>query len=521
MNTGHRVRSRALVLAVCLCALAAARPGLAQATPDVASLDAYFGKALADWDVPGMSIAIVKDGRVVLSKGYGVRERGRPELVDEHTRFAIASNSKAFTAAALAVLVDQKTLSWDDPVRRWLPWFELRDPVASAEIRVRDLVSHRAGLGTLSGDLLWYGTSWSREEVLRRVRFLEPRFPFRAQYGYSNVMFVAAGEVVAAASGQSWDAFVDAQFFRPLGMSDTVTSVRALAPGGNTATPHGPVGTGARVFSWYSCDAAAAAAGVISSAHDMARWLLLQLGRGTFDGRAYYSDAQSRAMWTPLVSFTISKEAEARSPTTHFRGYGMGWNLRDYHGRLIVSHGGAYDGMYSAVSLVPEEGLGVVVLTNAMTGIGDALAARVVDAYLGVPGRDPSRDGLERERDHVKRWTGAIRKAAEPEFPGTKPSLALDAYAGTYSGNLYGEATVSLESGALVLRLLANPDLVADLSPLQFDTFLVRWRKAFPWFAEGRAQFVLDDRGQVARLELNVPNEDFWFQEIDLRRSPR
>ena len=521
MNTSHRLPVRAVLLVVCLLGLSAPRSSLAQVAPDVAALDAYFAKALGDWDVPGMSVAIVKDGRVVLLKGYGVRERGKPEPVDEHTRFAIASNSKAFTAAALAVLVDQKRLSWDDPVRKWLPWFELRDPIASAEIRVRDLVSHRAGLGTLSGDLLWYGTPWSREEVLRRVRFLEPRFPFRTQYGYSNVMFIAAGEVVASASGQSWDEFVASQFFGPLGMADTVTSVKALPPGGNTATPHGPVGTGARTYAWYSGDAAAAAAGVISSAHDMARWLMLQLGRGTLDGRTYFSEPQSRAMWTPIVSFTISREAEARSPTTHFRGYGMGWNLRDYHGRLIASHGGAYDGMYSAVSLVPEERLGVVVLTNAMTSIGDALAARVVDAYLGATARDWSQEHLEREREHVKQWTGAIQKAKEPELPGTKPSLSLEAYAGTYSGNVYGEASVSLDSGALVLRLLANPDLVADLSPLQLDTFVIRWRKAFPWFAEGRAQFVLDNRGQVTRLELNVPNEDFWFQELDLRRTAR
>jgi CubicO group peptidase (beta-lactamase class C family) len=521
MNASHRLPVRALLLLVCLWSLAAPRSTLAQAAPDVAALDAYFARALAEWDVPGMSVAVVKDGQVVLAKGYGVRERGKPERVDEHTRFAIASNTKAFTAAALAVLVDQKKLSWDDPVRKWLPWFELRDPIASAEIRVRDLVSHRAGLGELSGDLLWYGTPWSREEVLRRARFLEPRFPFRTQYGYSNVMFVAAGEVVAAASGLSWDAFVEAQFFGPLGMSDTVTTVRALSPGSNTATPHGPVGTGERAYPWYSWDAAAAAAGVISSAHDMSRWLLLQLGRGTLDGRTYFSDPQSRAMWTPHISFTISREAEARSPTTHFRGYGMGWSLRDYHGRMIASHGGAYDGMYSALSLVPEERLGVVVLTNGMTGLGDALAARVVDAYLGVPERDWSRELLEREREHVRQRADAVRKAIEPEFPGTKPSLALEAYAGSYSGNVYGEATVSLESGALVLRLAANPDLVADLSPLQFDTFLIRWRKAFPWFAEGRAQFVLDNRGQVARLELNVPNEDFWFQEIDLRKAPR
>jgi len=293
---------RAVQAALVMSALAVATPAAAQAVVaerppvaapapvDVAALDAYIAKARADWDVPGLAVAIVKDGKIVLEKGYGVRERGRPEPVDARTLFAIASNTKAFTAAALAALVDQKRVSWDDPVRKYLPRLELRDPVASADLRVSDLLSHRAGLGTFSGDLLWYGTSFSREEVLRRVRFLQARYPFRYQYGYSNVMFVAAGEVVAAVTGGTWDAFVKEQFFSPLGMSDTITSIRQLPGRSNLATPHGPVGTGTRAYPWYDWDGAAAAAGVISSAHDMSRWMLLQLGRGTLDGRTYFTE---------------------------------------------------------------------------------------------------------------------------------------------------------------------------------------------------------------------------------------
>ena len=389
-RTGTRARTKVrgrATLRACLFVflLGVASSVSAQAPPDVGALDAYFTRALADWEVPGMSVAIVKDGRVVLQKGYGVRERGKPEHVDERTLFAIASNTKAFTAAAVAVLVDQQKVGWDEPVRSYLPRFELQDPLASADLRVRDLLSHRSGLGTFSGDLLWYNTTFGADEVLRRVRYLQPRFPFRTQYGYSNLMFLAAGEVVAAASGTSWDAFVQAQFLDPLGMADTLTSVRGLPGRDNVATPHGPVGTGARPYPWYSSAAGGAAGGLISSARDMTRWLLLQLGRGRLDGRQYFTDAQARTMWTPHVALTISRESETTSPTTHFNAYGLGWMLRDYHGRLIASHGGGLDGMYSAVAVVPDERLGVVVLTNGMTNIGDALVMRVIDAYSRSP----------------------------------------------------------------------------------------------------------------------------------------
>jgi CubicO group peptidase (beta-lactamase class C family) len=496
-------------LATCLCAQPA----------DLAALDAYYAQARQEWDVPGLAVAIVKDGQVVLEKGYGVRERSRSAAVDEHTLFAIASNTKAFTAAALATLVDTGTVGWDDPVRRYLPWLELRDPVASADLRVRDLLSHRSGLGTFSGDLLWYNTPWSADEVLRRVRYLEPRFPFRAAYGYSNVMFIAAGQVVAAASGMPWEAYVKTHFLDPLGMRETVTSVQALTGRTNVATPHGPVATGARPYAWNSWEAAAAAGGVISSVHDMSRWLLLQLGRGTLDGRQYFSEAQSRTMWTPHVSFTVDKEYEMRSPTTHFRGYGLGWGVRDYHGRLIASHTGAYDGMYSAVSLVPEERLGIVVLTNGMTALPEALVSRTIDVFLGLAGREWSREGLERERAHLVARRASEAAARQVQVPATKPSLPLDRYAGRYGGQVYGDATVRVEDGSLVLRLQANPQFVADLTHLQLDTFVVTWRHDFPWFGSGRAHFVLASDARITRLNLEVPNEDFWFEELDLRRQ--
>jgi CubicO group peptidase (beta-lactamase class C family) len=494
----------------------------AQAPPDVGALDAYFARALTDWDVPGMAVAIVKDGRIVIEKGYGVRERGKPGHVDDRTLFAIASNTKAFTAAAIAALVDQQKVGWDEPVRQYLPRFELQDALASADLRVRDLLSHRSGLGTFSGDLLWYNTTFDVEDVLRRARYLQPRSPFRTAFGYSNLMFLAAGQVVAAASGTTWDGFVQAHFLDPLGMNDTLTSVRAVPGRQNVATPHGPVGTGSRPYPWYDSQAGGAAGGLVSSAHDMTRWLLLQLGRGTLDGRQYFSEEQARTMWTPHVSLTISRESESASPTTHFNAYGLGWMLRDYHGRLIASHGGALDGMYSAVAIVPDERLGIVVLTNAMTGIGDALVMRVIDAYLppstGLRERDWSVEGLERARAQQRTRAARVANVRQVHVPGTRPSLPIQLYAGRYTGRFYGDAVVTLEHGTLVMRLLANPQLVADLAHLQLDTFVLAWRHDFPWFSEGTAQFILNKDGQVAELRLDVPNEDFWFDEIDLRK---
>jgi CubicO group peptidase (beta-lactamase class C family) len=487
---------------------------------DLGALDGDLARALKDWQVPGMAVGIVKDGKVVHAKGYGVRELGRPEPVDADTLFAIASNTKAFTAATLAILVDEGKLTWDDRVTTHLPYLQLYDPWVTHEIRVRDLLSHRSGLGTFSGDLLWYGTPYGREEILRRARFLEPAADFRAGYRYNNLMFIAAGEVVARVSGQSWDAFVKHRIFDPLGMRDSVTSVRALEGRTNKATPHGPTYGPPRPFPWYSWDGAAAAAGVISSANDMAKWLLLQLGRGTAGGGTIFSDAASRQMWTPHVSFTIDRASAERFPSTHFRGYGLGWSLSDYRGRLVAEHGGAYDGMYSQVVLVPEEQLGIVVLTNSMTSIGSALKYVIVDRFLGGSERDWSAEMLERSRRRAATHAEELARTERARLPDTTPSLPLASYAGTYPSDLYGPASVTLENGGLVLRLLPNPDLVADLTHWHLDTFHLRWRRDFPWFADGKVQFELDNQARVTGMKLDVPNEDFWFHEPQFKRQP-
>ncbi len=493
-------------------------PAAARQTADPAALDAYFARAKSEWPVPGFSIAIVKDGRIVFEKGYGVRRDGTPEPVDEHTLYAIASNSKAFTAAALAQLVDEGRLSWDDRVVDHLPWFRLYDEYVTQDTRIRDLLSHRVGLGTFSGDLLWYGTPYTAEDIVRRIRHLPQAYPFRAGYGYSNVSFVAAGEVLRVVGGKGWHDVIEDRFFAPLGMTRSVTSVSDLAGRENVATPH-KIERGSNLpIEWYNWDAMGAAGGIISSVHDMSQWLIAQLNGGEKDGVRLFSAAAQRQMWTVHNPFGLPGGYLDGVIATKFRGYGLGWSIRDLDGRLVLSHGGGYDGMYSQVALVPEEDLGVVVLTNGMTDIAGPLVNRVLDAYLGRPERDWAGEALpgflrSREEFHARQDA-----AEDARIPGTRPSLPLSAYTGTYGGPMYGDATVTEANGRLVLSLLPNPDLVADLEHLHLDTWIIRWRKELAWFGKGTAQFVLDPVGKVVEMKLDVPNDDLWFHELEMRR---
>lgn len=524
-STG-RPRSGPAHVRACLSAvvaiLAVCSSAVAQAV-DLSALDRYIESTRVAWDVPGLAVAIVKDGEVVLAKGYGVRELGGDDPVDEHTLFAIASNTKAFTVASLAMLVDAGRLDWDDRVVDHLPWFRLYSPYVTQDMRIRDLLCHRSGLGIFSGDLLWYRTTYDREEVIRRARYLEQAGPFRQHYGYNNVMFLVAGEVIEAVTDTSWSAFIEQHFFGPLGMDRSVTSGAGLAERANVATPHGDAtphaGDGFQwvTYPWVDMESRPSGS-IISSVSDMARWIRLQLAGGTLDGRTFFSEEAQREMWTPHVSFTVGAESQRRFPSTHFRGYGLGWSLFDYRGRKVVGHGGALDGMYSRVALVPEEGLGLVILTNGMTALQEVITYRILDAYLGGEPRDWSPEFKRRSERAERRWKEYWAEVEREHIPGTQPSRALDAYTGTYGGELYGDARVVLDDGRLVLELVPAPDLLAELDHWHYDTFRLRWRERVAWWGDGFVQFILNEHGDVVELKLNVPNEDFWFSELEFER---
>lgn len=483
-------------------------------------IDVYAEQARKDWNVPGMAVAVVKDGKTVFAKGYGVRRLGGNEKVDENTVFAVASNSKAFTTAGLAILIDEgKIGGWDDKVSKYLPEFELYDPYVTSELTIRDLVSHRVGLDTFSGDLLWYETVYTDDEILKRLKHLKPVKGFRSGFGYQNLMFIAAGEIIERVSGKSWSAFITDRILKPLGMKRTTTTVKDLKD--NAAFPHNESGgKGLRVLHRGNVDGAAAAAALNSSVADMAKWLLLQLGMGEFEGKRIYSEKQGWEMWQPAVILPVSKSAAELIPSRHFNTYGLGWNVWDYHGRKVVSHGGGLDGMISRTAMMPEENLGLVVLTNSENPVPTILQHKIFDVFTGVPKRDWNAEYIARRKQIQDKEAEERRKLEASRVPNTKPSLPLKEYAGTYTGELYGDAVVAEENGKLVLRLKPAPNFVADLEHWHYEAFRIHWRPSVAYnFPPGFVIFKLDKNGRAGELEIDQPNDDFWFYELEFKRK--
>lgn len=489
------------------------------AAPHQAEIESYALQVMQDWNVPGLSVAVVQDGQTVLARGFGVRELGIEGAVDENTLFAVASNSKAFTTACLAILVDEGKLAWDDPAAKHLPELRLHDPLASAGLTVRDLVCHRCGLETFSGDLLWYETHYSADEVLSRVLHLRPKHGFRAQYGYQNLMFIAAARIVEKLSGQTWGAFVRQRILDPLQMTRTTTTV--TEPRENVASPHNESGGSMRALPQGNVDNAFGACGLNSSAAELARWLQLQLGEGEFAGQRIFSAAQAWQMTQAQIAIPVSREASLRIPSRHFNSYGLGWFLSDYQGRKVVSHSGGLDGMISQTAFLPEAGLGIVVLTNSESPASQILRDRIIDLYLNVePKRDWNAEALERKAKADVAEAEAIQKADAARVSGSAPTLPLASYAGVYSCDLYGDVQVTQEGGQLVLRMLPAAAFVADLEHWHFNTFRLKWRPSVKYnFPRGFVTFSVNGAGKTDRLEMDQPNNDFWFHELDLRRK--
>lgn len=484
----------------------------------LSEVDSYAQTVMDTWHGPGMAIAVVKDDKTVFAKGYGVRELGKPDKVDENTLFEIASNTKAFTAAALAILVDEKKLNWDDKVSKYLTDFQLYDPWVTNELTVRDLLSHRVGLATFSGDLLWYQTTYSTDEILRRARYLKPVRGFRAGYGYQNLMFMAAGRIVEKVSGKPWADFVRERILTPLGMNRTNTSVRDLKD--NYAVPHNESGGSLRPLSLGRYESAGGAVRINSSVADISKWIRLLLGRGTFEGKQIFSSQQSWQMWQPNIMIPVSENSIKNNPTRHFRAYGMGWDLFDYQGRKVISHSGGLDGMLSYTVLVPEENAGFVILTNNESPSFLIMMNKILDVVVGAPKHDWNADAIERVRNNKTSDAEEKAKVDAARVPNTNPTLPLSSYAGTYTSQMYGDVMIAEENGKLVMRMVPTPDYVADLEHWHFDTFQIHWRPSVGYnFPRGFVTFTIDKDGKTDQLKIDQPNNDLWFYELDLHRS--
>lgn len=486
--------------------------------PKLQEIDETAKQVMADWQVPGMAIAIVQDDQLVFAKGYGVRELNSSDAVDPDTQFVIASNSKAFVTAALSILVAEGKLSWEDRVSDYLPELRLHDPVATQEITIRDLVSHRSGLGTFSGDLLWYGTTYAPAEILHRARFLKPVSSFRNQYGYQNLMFIAAGQIIERLSGLSCDEFVRQHILEPLGMNNTTTSIRHF--GDNVASPHNESGGGLRVLPHGNTDNCWGACGLNSSVADLSRWLRVQLARGEFEGQQILDRQQVWEMWQPSIALKISEDAAKFNPTRNFSAYGLGWQLSSYQGRRVVGHGGGLDGMISQTAMMPEENLGLVVLTNSESPVSSILRETILDILLDVEDRRDWNAAYRKRSDQRKKSAQrAEDKRREARIPDAPMTLAIEKYCGTYRCPMYGDVTITQESDGLVLRLVPAPDFVADLEHWHYNCFDIRWRPSVNYnFPPGLINFTVDAQGMTDRLTIDQPNDDFWFYELDLRR---
>ncbi|MCB0396086.1 MAG: serine hydrolase [Flavobacteriales bacterium] len=482
---------------------------------DLKALDKYIEQVRKDWNVPGLSVAIVKDGKVVLAKGYGVREAGKPEPADEHTLYAIASNSKAFTSACIAKLVDEGKLKWDDKVTDHLPWFKLHDPWITAHITIRDLLCHRVGFRTFSGDLLWNSTTYSRKEIVQRARYLKPTYDFRAGYGYSNIMFITAGEVIEAVTGKSWEAYVRENFFGPLNMNESVMSTNDLKDRKDVAAPHVNEKGVQKPIAWENWDNMGPAGGIIASVNDLSSWLKMQLNHGTLNDHKFFSEETQQTMWEAHNALPVSGRSKAMYPSIHFRAAALGWFTFDYKGAKVVNHGGGYIGMLSQVVMVPEKNLGFVILTNAMEGALQPIIYKILDSYLGGEQTDWNAKALERKKEYEERL--ADQEEAEPIE--TLHSLPLQAYTGTYTGDLYGDATVTLKDGKLHLQMEPTPAFHAPLTHKHYDTFNVYFAD-FPYLPEGTVTFILNADGLVEEMKIFVPNNDFWFEELEFKKKP-
>ena len=429
--------------------LALTQPALAQATEPYPGFDAYITKAAQDWKSPGLAVAIVRNDSVLYTKGYGMLGVAKHAPVDGKTMFEIGSSSKSFTATAIAMLVSDGTMRWDALLTDYLPDFRMYDPVANAGVTIRDALSHRSGIAR--GEFVWVGAGISRAEVLHRVRFLKPESPFRSQWSYQNMMFLAAGEAAGKAAGSSWDDLVRQRIFAPLGMTSSVTTYKGYT-NTNTAVSHGLDHDTTFIRPQFDAEDIAPAGSIVSNASDMAQYLRFQLNDGVVNGKRLVSSAALRETHTPQMLMGGRGGPPVDSVTTHFNTYGFGWIIEDYRGQLVWQHGGNTTGMTAAMGMMPDKKFGVVVLSNmGQSPLPELLRQYMFDRELGAPMRDLSATAYARSLTQRHRADSAAKVQDALRPADAQAPLPLAAYTGTFADSLYGAVTVTLKDGHLQL----------------------------------------------------------------------
>lgn len=483
---------------------------------DFGKLNSYVKKSMRDFNMPGLAIGIVQDGDIVFQQGYGVSQVGEDQRISTNSMFGIASLSKAFTAASVGMLVEDGKLNWDDKVIKHLPDWKLSDPVVTNLMTIEDLLCHRSGLKTFDGDLLWYGSNYSRKEIITRIQHLPLSFEYRNGFGYQNIMYITAGEVIEKVSGMTWDKFVETRILRPLGMTQTVSSITKYKENTKIAYPHLK-----RVpQELINYDNSGATAALNSNLVDMLTWSMFWLNEGVHHGDTLLKASTVRKIFSLETPLNVSGFDKRNG--THFKGYGLGWFLMDYNGKKIVHHGGGLPGYITKVALVPEENMAMVILSNDMSSICTALMYKALDLAFG---ENANRDWSGEFSGYAKRSDSLDLVKAEKQNLARKKETTLSApiesYAGTYTDKYYGNATITVEGKGkkAKLKLVLEPAqklFTATCDHWQDDTFVFKFNNQF--LPRGFANFKVEG-DKVVGFTIDLPNPDFHFSNLDFKKQ--
>ncbi len=489
-------------------------------------IDQLVEETMTKFNVVGMAVGVVKDGKVIHSKGYGVKSIVTKERVNKHTNFIIASNSKAFTTAALAILVDEGKISWQDKVKKYIPKFKMYNSYVTENFSIEDLLTHRSGLGLGVGDLMFFpdGADFTIDDVVSSFQYFEPQSAFRTKFDYDNLLYVVAGEVIARVSGMCWEEFVEKKIMQPLNMDNSYGSLSRVKDKGNLVTPHSTSKGKTRTISVCEDIINGAAGGITSNVDDLCNWLLVQLNKGKYGEnleKELFSEARQNEMWK--IHTTLDADPNPRY-NSHFRGYGLGWFLTDIKGNLNVSHTGALPGLLSIVELVPDLGLGIVILTNTEKGGGAAnrvISKSIIDSYLGLDKFDwinyysKILEKIEDEDDQTSKQVWEIVKSANSDH------LKFEDYIGIYEDNWFGKVEVFMKGDKLWIKSYRSPKLNGQMFFYKANSFAIKWEYQ-DMNADAFAMFSLDEEGKAQSIKMKgiSPNIDFSFdfQDLDLKR---
>jgi CubicO group peptidase (beta-lactamase class C family) len=463
------------------------------------SLDSYIERGMKQWQIPGLAIAIVKDDKVVVMKGYGVREIGKPDKVDENTLFIIASNSKLFTGTSLAKLEYEKKLSLNDKVTQYIPWFRLYDSNATRMVNVRDLMSHRLGTKTFQGDFSFWDSNLPKDSIIWKMRYLKPPLQFRQDFGYCNSAFLVAGKVLNVITGESWENYVKENILSPLEMTNTYMNTEGIAQRQNVATPHNNLYSNLTVIPYDQVDNLGPATSMVSCVKDLSKWLMFQLDSGRYEGRQVMP-------WAVLQKTrdgnTVISSRKSPAFPMHMRMYGLGVFMTDYAGRQVYWHTGGAFGMVTNVCFIPEENLGITILTNNDNqSFFEALRYQIIDAYLGVPYTDRSSyqyNFFLQGKKQTDQELAALKKRVEKK---NQPEFKLEDYTGEYVNTVYGKINIAKSGNMLVCHFEHHPNLLGYMEYMDNNTFRITYSNIA--YGIYPAKFIITD-GKPTGVELQV-----------------